>query len=180
MMHLANENQMQSLARGRSCGNSANGAAARLTVYSPGLVLASKHAAGESVHWSYAANCALAFLMMPFAFRTVHQPSPVYDRALGDRSYLVYLFHVPALALLGDSYYSLSLRRRLPELALVWIGVFTFSFVFWAIVHRPLEKQRKRFTSRRKAPGDATEALSSACVVAMAHPMTQENRATVS
>ncbi len=140
-----------------------------------GLVLASKHATGESVRWSYAANCALAFLMMPFAFRTVHQPSPVHDRTLGDMSYLVYLFHVPALALLGDSYFSLSLRQRLPRLALIWIGVFTVSFAFWALVHRPLERRRKRFTFARKTAGSTTGKLSSPSVVAMADPMTQEN-----
>jgi len=145
-----------------------------------GLVLASKHATGELVRWSYAANCALAFLMMPFAFRTVHQPSPERDRVLGDMSYLVYLFHVPALALLGDSYYSLSLRQRLPELALVWIGVFTFSFAFWALVHRPLERRRKHFISRRKIAGATHEQLSSPCVVAMTDPITQENSAAIS
>jgi peptidoglycan/LPS O-acetylase OafA/YrhL len=144
-----------------------------------GLVLASKHAVGESVRWSYAANCALAFLMMPFAFRTVHQPSPAPDRALGDMSYLVYLFHVPALALLGDSYYSLSLRQRFPELALVWIGVFTFSFAFWAIVHRPLDRQRKHFISRRKKAEVKTETPSPS-IAAVANPMAQENSAAVS
>ncbi len=148
-----------------------------------GLVLASKHAAGESVQWSYAANCALAFLMMPFAFRTVHQPSPKHDRVLGDLSYLVYLFQVPALALLGDSYFSLSLRQRLPWLALVWIGVFGASFAFWALVHRPLERQRKRFTSARKIDRATTGELASPSLVAMADPMTQmtqENSAAVS
>jgi peptidoglycan/LPS O-acetylase OafA/YrhL len=145
-----------------------------------GLVLASKYAAGESVRWSYAANCALAFLMMPYAFRTVRQPSPKPDRVLGDLSYLVYLFHVPALALLGDSYFNLSLRQRLPALALVWIGVFTVSFAFWALVHRPLERQRKRFVSRRKTAAATSGNLSSPCVVAMADPMTQENTAAAS
>jgi peptidoglycan/LPS O-acetylase OafA/YrhL len=145
-----------------------------------GLVLASKHAAGESVHWSYAANCAFAFLMMPFAFRTVYQSSPVLDRALGDMSYLVYLFHVPALALLGEYYYSLTLRQRLPELALVWIGVFAFSFAFWALVHRPLERQRKRFTFRCKKAQVIADESSAPLVSAMADPMTRESSAAVS
>jgi peptidoglycan/LPS O-acetylase OafA/YrhL len=145
-----------------------------------GLVLASKHAAGESVQWSYAANCALAFLMMPFAFRTVRQPSPKLDRVLGDMSYLVYLFHVPALALLGDSYFSMSLRQRLPALALVWLGVFAVSFAFWALVHRPLERQRKRFISGRKTAAATSGMLASSRVVAMADPMTQENPAAAS
>lgn len=145
-----------------------------------GLVLASKHATGEAVRWSYAANCAFAFLMTPFAFRTVYQPSPKQDRMLGDMSYLVYLFHVPALALLGDSYFNLSLRQRLPELALVWIGVFGVSFAFWALVHSPLEKQRKRFTTERKAAATAAGKHSSARAVAMADPMTQENPASAS
>lgn len=144
-----------------------------------GLVLASTHATGESVRWSYAANCVLACLMMPFAFRTVHQPSPKQDRVLGDLSYLVYLFHVPALALLGDSYFGLSLRQRLPVLALIWIGVFAASFAFWALVHRPLESQRRRFTSGRKTAGAAAK-LPSPYVVAMSDPMTQENPAAIS
>ena len=145
-----------------------------------GLVLASKHAAGESVRWSYAANCAFAFMMMPYAFRTVRQPSSKHDRVLGDMSYLVYLFHVPALALLGDSYFSLSLRQRLPGLILVWIGVFTVSLAFWALVHRPLERRRKRFISGRKTAAAMSAELSSPSVVAMADPMTQENPAAVS
>jgi peptidoglycan/LPS O-acetylase OafA/YrhL len=145
-----------------------------------GLVLASKHAAGESVRWSYAANCAFAFLMVPFAFRTVHQPSPKHDRVLGDLSYLVYLFHVPALALLGDSYFDLSLRQRLPWLLLVWIGVFAVSFAFWAFVHCPLERQRKRFVSGRKTIGAMAAELSSPTVVAMAESMAQENSAAAS
>jgi peptidoglycan/LPS O-acetylase OafA/YrhL len=145
-----------------------------------GLVLASKHAAGDSVRWSYAANCALAFLMMPFAFRTVRQPSPQNDRVLGDMSYLVYLFHVPALALLGDTYFNLSMRERLPRLALVWIGVFIVSFAFWALVHRPLERRRKQFVSARKTAETKTGKLSPPCVVAMGDPMTQDNPAAAS
>jgi peptidoglycan/LPS O-acetylase OafA/YrhL len=119
-------------------------------------------------------------MMMPYAFRTVRQPSPKHDRVLGDMSYLVYLFHVPALALLGDSYFSLSLRQRLPGLVLVWIGVFTVSLAFWALVHRPLETRRKRFTSGRKTAAATSADLSSPSVVAMADPMIQENPAAVS
>ena len=145
-----------------------------------GLVLASKHATGESVQWSYAANCAIAFIMMPFAFRTVHQPSPKQDRLLGDLSYLVYLFHVPALALLSDSYFSMNMRQRLPVLALVWIGVFIVSFAFWALVHRPLEKQRKHFISVRKTGGETAGEISSHCVAAMSEQLPEENSAAVS
>jgi peptidoglycan/LPS O-acetylase OafA/YrhL len=140
-----------------------------------GLVLASKHVTGESVRWSYAANSVFALLMMPFAFRTVHQPSPMTDRALGDLSYLVYLFHVPALALLGQSYYGLSLRQRLPELALVWSGVFAFSFAFWVLIHRPLERQRKRFVRARMAAKDANGKLSAPRAASMSDPMAEEN-----
>jgi peptidoglycan/LPS O-acetylase OafA/YrhL len=145
-----------------------------------GLVLASTHAAGRAVRWSYAANCVFAFLMMPFAFRTVHQPSPKHDRVLGDLSYLVYLFHVPVLAPLGESYFNLSLRQRLPWLALVWISVFAVSFAFWALVHRPLERQRKRFIAGRKTAEATAGELSSPRVVAMAEPMAQENTAAAS
>ena len=145
-----------------------------------GLVVSGKHAAGESVRWSYAANCAFAFLMTPFAFRTVHQPSPKRDRVLGDLSYLVYLFHVPALALLNDSYFSLSLRQRFPGLAIVWIGVFSVSFAFWALVHRPLERQRKHFTSGRIIAGSATGKTSSPGVAAMPEPVPQQNPAAAS
>lgn len=112
-------------------------------------------------------------MMMPYAFRTVRQPSSKHDRMLGDMSYLVYLFHVPALALLGDSYFSLSLRQRLPGLVLVWIGVFAVSLAFWALVHRPLERRRKRFISGRKTAAATSAELSSPSVVAMADPMTQ-------
>ena len=145
-----------------------------------GLVLAANHATGESVRWSYAANAALAFIMMPFAFRTVHQPSPRHDRVLGDLSYLVYLFHVPALALLGDSYFNMSLRQRLPALALVWIGVFAISLAFWALVHRPLERRRKLFTSGRRTAHTAIGELTSTSVVALSDPLTEENTAAVS
>lgn len=145
-----------------------------------GLVLASKHAVGESARWSYAANCAFAFLMVPFAFRTVHQPSPKRDRLLGDLSYLVYLFHVPVLALLGDSYFNLSLRERLPWLVFAWVGVFAISIVFWAFVHRPLEQRRKRFVSGRKSSAAGPEELPSACAAARARPIPQESTAIVS
>ena len=145
-----------------------------------GLVLASKHAFGESVRWSYAANCGFAVLMMPFAFRTVHQPSPKKDRVLGDLSYLVYLFHVPVLALLSDSYFTESVRQRFPILALVWIGVFAVSFAFWALVHRPLERRRKRFISGRTISVATAGKIPSPYIVTMGDPMTQENSAATS
>jgi len=90
-------------------------------------------------------------------------------------SYLVYLFHVPALALLGQSYYGLSLRQRLPELALVWSGVFAFSFAFWVLIHRPLERQRKRFVRARMAAKDANGKLSAPRAASMSDPMAEEN-----
>lgn len=145
-----------------------------------GLALAGQHATAASERWNYASNCIFAFLIMPFAFRTVHQPSPKKDRVLGDMSYLVYLFHVPALALLGDWYFHLSLRQRLPWLLLTWIGVFAVSFAFWAIVHRPLEKRRKRFTSGRRISERRVGKLSSSRENAVSDPVAEENPAAVS
>lgn len=145
-----------------------------------GLALAGQHATAASERWNYASNCVFAFLMMPFAFNTVHQPSPKKDRVLGDMSYLVYLFHVPALALLGDWYFALSLRQRLPWLVLTWAGVFAVSFAFWAIVHRPLERRRKRFTSGRKVVECSAEGRSSSRAMAMSDPVSEENPAAVS
>lgn len=145
-----------------------------------GLALAGQHATAASERWNYASNCVFAFLMMPFAFRTVHQPSPKKDRVMGDMSYLVYLFHVPALALLGDWYFHLSLRQRLPWLLLTWISVFAVSFAFWRIVHRPLEKRRKRFTSGRKLAEGPARDSSAPHAIAIADPVTEENPAAVS
>ena len=72
---------------------------------------------------------------------------------LGDLSYLVYLFHLPAIALVlyGGRYPHLGTKGRLLYLAAVWVGSFAVSFLFWLFVHLPLDKWRRRFIVPQEA-----------------------------
>lgn len=126
-----------------------------------GLVLSAAHSDSNSSKWFYAANCFLAVVLFPLAFYTVTVRSDRTDRMLGDLSYLVYLFHIPALFLLlsmSSNYLDLPLRQRAPRLAAVWLAVFLVSYLFWRFVHTPLEVARRRFVAGRTQTESLTDA----------------------
>jgi peptidoglycan/LPS O-acetylase OafA/YrhL len=83
------------------------------------------------------------------------------DRMLGDLSYLVYLFHLPAVALFlyGGHYAHLGFKMRFIYLASVWLGTFAISAAFWRYAHLPIEKLRKRFSESRPSPKAAPEVI---------------------
>ncbi len=113
------------------------------------LFTASGHAVTELYRWNYAANCLLALLLMPFAFSTVYRRSSGTDRMFGDLSYLVYLFHLPLVGLLGSGFGTLPLAERLAGLAALWIATFGLSLFVWRYLHRPLERGRHAFVASR-------------------------------
>jgi peptidoglycan/LPS O-acetylase OafA/YrhL len=126
-----------------------------------GLLIAPAHITGSAHLWTYTTNCFLAFLLLPFTLRTTGMAYNRTDRMLGDLSYLVYLFHLPAVALFlyGGHYAHLGFKMRFIYLASVWLGTFAISAAFWRYAHLPIEKLRKRFSESRPSPKAAPEVI---------------------
>jgi peptidoglycan/LPS O-acetylase OafA/YrhL len=131
-----------------------------------GLLIAPAHSSGNVHLWTYTTNCLLAFLLLPLTLCTTGMPSNRTDRMFGDLSYLVYLFHMPIVALLlyGGRYTHANFTTRLIYLVIVWLGTFASSFAFWRFVHLPLEKWRRRFTEHTPARAISTQVLDGAAL----------------
>jgi peptidoglycan/LPS O-acetylase OafA/YrhL len=120
-----------------------------------GLFIAPAHITGGLFKWMYAANCGMALLLLPFGLRTTAMPSDRLDRILGDLSYMVYLFHLPMIALILESgrHSHLGLVQHSAYLAIAWLATFAISVLFWRFVHLPLDKRRRSFVSWRESLG---------------------------
>jgi peptidoglycan/LPS O-acetylase OafA/YrhL len=116
-----------------------------------GLLIAPAHSTGNAHMWTYTANCILGCLLLPFTLRTTAVHSGSVDKMLGDMSYLIYLFHMPAVALVlyGERYSHLGMGGRLVYLAAVWLGTLAISLLFWRFIHRPLDRRRRRFVQQQ-------------------------------
>ena len=97
------------------------------------------------------ADLVLALLMIPWTIYTASQRATRIDRALGDLSYLVYLFHEPLYQTLNFATES-HLGRVLMKLGILGV-ILLVSFIVWLGVDRPSNRFRSRWVSSRVRVG---------------------------
>jgi len=98
-------------------------------------------------------SALIAVFFIPFALSTVTRRADGFDRVCGDLSYVVYLLHWPALALIGI--YGINLMAfpaRMGLTALVVAGVYVAGYIIWRFIDRPLNDARGRYVERQVRP----------------------------
>lgn len=96
------------------------------------------------------ADLVFAVMMVPWTIYTAAQRETKIDRALGDLSYLVYLFHEPLYQTLNFATES-HLGRVLMKLGILGVIVLV-SVIVWRGVDRPSNRARSQWVSRRIHP----------------------------
>ena len=97
--------------------------------------------------FSHRENLLLAVIMTPWALYTVRQSSSIFDRMLGDLSYIFYLLHWSILGVLKTGEGSFLFRLANCSFALVLITV--FSFLIWRFYDHPINKLRGQWVMNR-------------------------------
>ena len=97
--------------------------------------------------YNEAADVVFALTMIPWTIYTASQQGTKLDRAMGDLSYLVYLFHEPLYRALNFEVAAHTDR------VLIKLGVLTaiviVSFVVWVTVDRPSNRLRSQWVANR-------------------------------
>ena len=97
--------------------------------------------------FSHRENLLLAVIMTPWALYTVRQPSSIFDRMLGDLSYIFYLLHWSILGVLKTGEGSFLFRLVNCSFALILI---TFlSYLIWRFYDHPINKLRGQWVKNR-------------------------------
>jgi peptidoglycan/LPS O-acetylase OafA/YrhL len=100
--------------------------------------------------YNEAADAVFAVTMIPWAVYTASQRGTKLDQAMGDLSYLVYLFHEPLYRALN--FETASHIDRVLMKSGVLIIIFTVSFVVWLSVDRPSNRLRSQWVTSRLRP----------------------------
>lgn len=93
------------------------------------------------------ADLIFAVMMMPWTIYTVSQRETRIDRALGDLSYLVYLFHEPLYQTFNFATES-HLGRVLMKFGILGV-ILLVSVIVWLVVDRPSNRARSKWVSGR-------------------------------
>jgi len=93
------------------------------------------------------ADLVFALMVIPWTIYTASQRATRIDRALGDLSYLLYLFHEPLYQTLNFAVES-HLGRVLMKLGILTV-ILLVSLIVWVGVDRPSNRARSRWVSNR-------------------------------
>ncbi|EMI15572.1 acyltransferase family protein [Rhodopirellula maiorica SM1] len=117
-----------------------------------GLVwLAGSDPAGETLQHTSLFFVLTTLIALPFAIRTVHQPSPKWDRWLGDLSYPLYLFHwIPRDWYYASVDWSLGALRNGGLLLANFAMAFAGAVLLLQLVDRPIQKLRQGWVKSRQ------------------------------
>ncbi|WP_145088779.1 acyltransferase family protein [Rosistilla carotiformis] len=111
--------------------------------------------AGSDGGGEAAKNGSLFFVLttciaLPFAIRTVHQPSSAWDRWLGDLSFPLYLFHwIPRDWYYANVDWSLGSMRNGGLLIANFAFAFGGAILLLQFVDRPVQRWRQRWVRGR-------------------------------
>ena len=103
-------------------------------------------------------NLALGMLAIPFAFMTVTKSGDRTDAMLADQSYLVYMFHWPAISLLRHLVWNGPLARGGGVVVLLGMVIVFCGFV-WHRLDRPLNRLRKNWVNSRRTGAKSVRAF---------------------
>ncbi len=132
-----------------------------LMVYYPPL--------GKAAGWAKYLPALAAMVALPFVAWNVRQPSPAFDRHLGNLSYSVYVFHrIPVLALNNTTAFGIGTIGRTRFLLLSWLLIAVGSLLLYLLVDRPIEAWRHRFVKARQAMGKRAAAIATVQEIATA------------
>jgi len=97
--------------------------------------------------FSHKINLLLAVIMTPWALYTVRQPSNLFDRMLGDLSYIFYLLHWSILGIMktGEGSYFF----RLVNCLLALLIITALSYLIWRFYDHPINQLRAKWVKRR-------------------------------
>jgi len=125
------------------------GAALVLCVVTPlqGLVIGGAHPGPLYHRFNESANVVVALALAPWAMYTTRQSGARFDGALGDLSYLVYIFHWPILAALNPASGSTLHRASVALAALMTVLILAIGVR--QFFDRPINRARARWVARR-------------------------------
>lgn len=102
----------------------------------------------EGGHWPQI-NLLLAVLALPQAFASAQNPTGARDAVWADQSYIVYMLHWPAIALLRGIAWPGASARALGFVGLA-VAVMVLAWAVRAIYDQPLNRARSRWVAARR------------------------------
>jgi len=112
-----------------------------------GILQGGQHPTHLYLHYGGVASVLLAFLALPFAIQSTRQQGGVYDRVLGDLSFIVYMIHRPVMDLIHTGDGGFIYRSFTATLSL--LVTLALSLLIWRIFDHPLSRLREGWVASR-------------------------------
>lgn len=103
----------------------------------------------SSAHYLHLFNQLISLLTIPLLCNSVRNKSNIFDRTLGEMSYVLYLVHWPAIIVYNHYIVGLSKMQRVPVVIIYIIFTYFLAYVIYRYYDKVVDKCRRNWFEKK-------------------------------